>query len=245
MVAFLALLVELGVFVRIEIHTLSVGHTHCQIDQLFSVVHRHLHNRNVISVPDLISAVGSLFKTEGKFNVTEEVTDILDMDELKKNLAVPLKGLGTVRDPVTKKKMSFHSMRFEKPSPSPSPSTSTSSHGLNCGIVYRLMDEGGSQADNGWVGHWQFPKNPIPVFLPGKVVGDIPKRLPPGNRLRLADVDEYKKRYAAVFDAVSTAEERVQRLPGAAEGVGTTINPIAKKVRRPLWEGSHIAICNF
>ena len=48
--AFLALLVEEKVFEEIEIGFLMKGHTHEDIDQLFSCVSRHLHKENTFTL---------------------------------------------------------------------------------------------------------------------------------------------------------------------------------------------------
>lgn len=166
--AFNAMLIELGVFRRVDITYLNVGHTHCQIDQAFSVVHNNLHHRDVFTVPKLVASVQTLFQTDGKFNVCEEVTDVLDVDAMKKGLVHELAGLGTCHDFETGKKMSVKALRLEKPPFNPAMRASTSSYSppLNCGLMFKVREEGGWDGDDCWRGHWLRPSEPIQVFKP-------------------------------------------------------------------------------
>lgn len=51
--SFVSLLVELKIFKEAYIHFLPVGHTHEDVDQMFSCVARQLKSRNALTLPDL------------------------------------------------------------------------------------------------------------------------------------------------------------------------------------------------
>ena len=52
--AFCQSLVDMGLFQEIEINFLPVGHTHCDIDQLFSRISVHLYGNNCLNFRDLL-----------------------------------------------------------------------------------------------------------------------------------------------------------------------------------------------
>ncbi|KAJ8043179.1 hypothetical protein HOLleu_10158 [Holothuria leucospilota] len=53
--SFAALMVELKIFKEVYVHFLPVGHTHEDVDQMFSCVPRHLRSHNAYTLPDLLS----------------------------------------------------------------------------------------------------------------------------------------------------------------------------------------------
>ena len=69
--AYIAWLVERGVFDRVQCHFLAVGHTHEDIDQLFSVISKALKKQDVLTIDRLCELIAGLFPTEG--HVTAEV----------------------------------------------------------------------------------------------------------------------------------------------------------------------------
>jgi hypothetical protein len=190
MLAFWSILIEMGVFIEVQMHFLPVGHTHCQIDQLFSVVYKNLKGSDVFTIDHLLRIVSSLFGQKG-WNFNELVTDILDMDAMSDGIMHKFSGLGTVRDPVTKKKMSLHSIQLKKMSTVPGTGRSTA---LSVGLKYRRRDQG-----TDWIGHWEHPNDAIPVFLPGKTVANLPVTILPGRRHAVADMSALDDRYSALF----------------------------------------------
>jgi hypothetical protein len=207
MIAFLSILIEMGVFMEIQMHFLPVGHTHCQIDQLFSVVYKNLKGSDVFTIDHLMAIVSSLFGKKG-WNVNELVTDVLDMDAMSDNIMQKFVGLGTARDPETKKKISLHSVQLKKMSPG--------SRGLSVGLKYRRRDQGSE-----WIGHWRRPDEAIAVFLPGKTVVDLPAVILPGRRHAIADIQQLDERYTALFRMFDTAVARAQH--GVPDGPSTSV----------------------
>lgn len=57
LLAYLALLVENKIFDEIYFHTLIPGHTHEDIDQLFSVLHQKLETANIETIPQLMNFI--------------------------------------------------------------------------------------------------------------------------------------------------------------------------------------------
>jgi hypothetical protein len=47
-------LVDMGLFQEVEVNFLPVGHTHCDIDQLFSRISVHLYGNNCFNFKDLL-----------------------------------------------------------------------------------------------------------------------------------------------------------------------------------------------
>ena len=52
--AYAHMLVDMGLFQEVEINFLPVGHTHCDIDQLFSRINVHLYGSNCWNFDDLL-----------------------------------------------------------------------------------------------------------------------------------------------------------------------------------------------
>ena len=71
MLGYLGWLIERGVFDRIEVHFLVVGHTHEDIDQLFSVISKALYQVDVLTVAHLCELIRSSFSCEGFVKVVE------------------------------------------------------------------------------------------------------------------------------------------------------------------------------
>ena len=93
--AFIAYLVESGVFQKIKVSYLIVGHTHEDVDQYFSCISRYIRKtlKQLLSVECLINALKSCFKTPGCIpKYVEQVnccydTRILEDKFLDKHLA--------------------------------------------------------------------------------------------------------------------------------------------------------------
>jgi hypothetical protein len=196
MIAFLSILIEMGVFMEIQMHFLPVGHTHCQIDQLFSVVYKNLKGADVYTVDHLMAIVSKLFGLKG-WNFNEVVTDVLDMDAMSDGIMQKFCGLGTSRDPVTKKKLSLHSVQLKKMDPA---STGAAQGALTVGLKYRRRDQGSA-----WVGHWQQQDVAIPVFKEGMTSRDLPTVLLPGRRHAMSDLADIDARYKELFASFDKA----------------------------------------
>lgn len=193
LVKYLSALQDAGVFSRIEVHFLPVGHTHSQIDQLFSVVYRHIKSQDLFTLPQLMAAISELFSKQG-FCVNEEVTDILDVSQMFADTTLTFKGLGTVKDPLTKRKVSLHSLRFEKDSPD-GPTR----------LWYKEDDAGGM-----WLGHWMERDAGLLVFNDTWQSGVLPELIP-GERIpieRLYKVEKRVQALVASFDRAKITKPR-------------------------------------
>jgi hypothetical protein len=157
---YLSLLVHLGVFARIEVHFLHVGHTHAQVDQAISVVARAFRGTEVNNLEQAMRIVDGLFE-HFAFRQCELVSDIFDIKGMTNRFCHKLQGLGTVRDPHTQEKVSMHAIRIERTDDD------------RVVLTYKELDDG-----NGWFGHWKTNEGleifnvpscsvPIPEFLPG------------------------------------------------------------------------------
>jgi hypothetical protein len=123
--------------------------------------------------------------------------------------------------------MSVKAIRLEKPAWSAS---SSRNGDLNCGLMFKVREEGGCDGDDGWRGHWQRPSEPIQIFLPGKTVNDIPREMAPGLRIPFAQVADYTKRYEALFSVADLAQRRVDRLPEGAPVEASGTDNVASQV---------------
>jgi hypothetical protein len=74
MFAFAGLLIHCGVFEEVYINFLPVGHTHCEIDQHFSVISRMIENLALITPEHLLLAIRGLFKDDGDVRVDTVMT---------------------------------------------------------------------------------------------------------------------------------------------------------------------------
>lgn len=90
---YLAFLIKLGVFAEIHLCFLPVGHTHNQIDQLFSVLARHLGCKDRYTLYDSIDICKAVFKNDS-FNIHEIVYDIVDFKKTLEGIFNHLEGLG-------------------------------------------------------------------------------------------------------------------------------------------------------
>lgn len=78
---YLAMLVLLGVFVTVVVSFLPVGHTHEDIDQLFSRIAQLLRKSIVKTVPELMELLKKAFTKEGKPPVVRKVVDVANLRE--------------------------------------------------------------------------------------------------------------------------------------------------------------------
>jgi hypothetical protein len=88
--AFLALLVEHGVFERIYVCFLPVGHTHEDIDQMFSRFAIALRQRNMLSRQDMIDVIRAAYLYEGapcRVKLWDRIANISDW--LKPHIKIP------------------------------------------------------------------------------------------------------------------------------------------------------------
>jgi len=73
---YLNMLVELGIFKKIKVGFLLVGHTHDHIDQMFSRFSVTLRRKGVGSLPSLIECIKKSYIPEPVFHVLEETIDM-------------------------------------------------------------------------------------------------------------------------------------------------------------------------
>ena len=76
MFSYLNMLVELGIFKKVKVGFLLVGHTHDHIDQMFSHFARKLRRKKVGSLPSLIEIVRKAYHPEPVVQKLEEIVDM-------------------------------------------------------------------------------------------------------------------------------------------------------------------------
>jgi hypothetical protein len=70
------MLVEMGIFKKVKVGFLLVGHTHDHIDQMFSCFSVKLKRKNVGSLPSLIECIKKIYIPEPVFHMLEETIDM-------------------------------------------------------------------------------------------------------------------------------------------------------------------------
>ena len=70
------MLVEMGIFQKVEVSFLLVGHTHDHIDQMFSHFSVTLKKKNVGSLPSLIECIKKTYIPELVFHILEETVEM-------------------------------------------------------------------------------------------------------------------------------------------------------------------------
>lgn len=149
--AFLGQLIELKVFQEIHVNFLPVGHTHSDIDQKYSVISFKLSQADAYTIQQLKDLVADLFTKKLKVD-QYEIPCILRLQSVlePKKHCFHIKGLGTVRDGVTKMKRRAHSFRILL-------------HESKACLMYKEHDV----PQELWLGH-HLNDEPIPLFTPLK-----------------------------------------------------------------------------
>jgi hypothetical protein len=73
---YLSMLDELGIFQKVKVGFLLVGHTHDHIDQMFNHFSVTLKRENVVSLPSLIECIKKSYITEHLIHILEEIVDM-------------------------------------------------------------------------------------------------------------------------------------------------------------------------
>jgi hypothetical protein len=76
MFGYLNMLFELGIFQKVKVCFLLVGHTHNHIDQTFNRFSVKLKRKNVGSLPSLIECIKKAYILHHVFHVLEETVDM-------------------------------------------------------------------------------------------------------------------------------------------------------------------------
>lgn len=74
--AFLGWLVHLGIFQEIQLNFLPVGHTHCEIDQHFSVISQNIRPKDLLEPDHLFAELKPLFKDDGPLREDKVMTQV-------------------------------------------------------------------------------------------------------------------------------------------------------------------------
>jgi hypothetical protein len=90
--AFLGWLVHLGVFHEVQMNFLPVGHTHCEIDQHFSVISQNIKPKDLLEPDHLLAELKPLFADDGPVREDMVLSQVL----LYPNLFVFTKSHGAV-----------------------------------------------------------------------------------------------------------------------------------------------------
>jgi hypothetical protein len=70
------MLVQLGIFQKVKVGFLLVGHTHDHIDQMFSRFSISMKRENVGSLPSVIECIKKSYILELVFHILEEIVDM-------------------------------------------------------------------------------------------------------------------------------------------------------------------------
>jgi hypothetical protein len=73
---YLSMLVQLGIFQKVKVGFVLVGHTHDHIDQMFSRFSVTLKRKNVRILPSLIECIKKSYIREPIFHTLEEIVDM-------------------------------------------------------------------------------------------------------------------------------------------------------------------------
>jgi hypothetical protein len=73
---YVSMLVEMGIFQKVIVGFLLVGHTHDHIDQMFSCFSVTLKRKHVGSLPSLIECIKKAYIQEPIFHILEEIVDM-------------------------------------------------------------------------------------------------------------------------------------------------------------------------
>ena len=76
--AFLSMLVERGIFRKVKLGFLMVGHTHEDIDQMFSCYARHLQRNKAITMDALVAGFEAAYSPRPTGIIVEKVWDFQD-----------------------------------------------------------------------------------------------------------------------------------------------------------------------
>lgn len=181
-----ALLVETNVFVRIEFSFLPVGHTHMQLDQLFSRISSTTRSKNLFTLTDTMAHVSDMFKECG-WSFNEVVQDIIDVEAMTRGFRHQFEGLGVTRDAVSGMKHSVHAIRVEKPAADAVP----------C-VWYKEHDK----CTSPWLGDFHNEDQGIPIFTRKLAADELTPELLPGMRKPLKNYKEAKERVSALLESL-------------------------------------------
>jgi hypothetical protein len=92
-----AIMIAVGLFRKIKLSFLPVGHTHEDIDQLFSRIAEYLRSTDILSLDDLKDAIAGAGKFEGKPPLVRQLTALYDF---KSWLAPCIPGFKQITQPM-------------------------------------------------------------------------------------------------------------------------------------------------
>lgn len=188
--AFLGYLVHVGMFKRIYVNFLPVGHTHGEIDQRFSVIAQRIRSKDILTPMGLLGHLEHLFKdgtTLRKDVAIDQVADIATYFEGTYHL---FKGLGTFRDN-TNTKRRVHSFLIEN------------EHGTQNPVVsFKEHDEAGS-----WRGDWSTHKA-MPIFKnSATLLKDLSSRTLMRTPHARIDIPMVEKKVGVVLEYLKPAQK--------------------------------------
>lgn len=189
--AFLGYLVKLGVFKRIFLHFLPVGHTHAEIDQRFSVISQKIRSKDVLTPSALRRHMSGLFKEGTPLRRDIELEAVADIGTFFEGTYQAFGGQGTFRDSGNRKRR-VHAILI-KDSKDPV-------------IVFKEHDEFGA-----WEGEWNTHK-PLAIFKDSRTLeNDLAGRTLMQTDLVRIELDEIEKKWKVLEPLVEDAEEKKRK----------------------------------
>ncbi len=174
--AFLGYLVKTGVFKRIFLHFLPVGHTHAEIDQRFSVIAQKIKAKDILTPSSLKRHLAGLFKEGTPLRADIELEEVADIGAYFEGTYHLFGGQGTFRDSANRKRR-VHAITIEDPA--------------DPAIRFKEHDEFGK-----WEGEWNRPSQPLRIFKNARSLEtDLGKRKLMQSDLVRIEVDELEKKW--------------------------------------------------
>lgn len=187
--AFLGYLVHIGVFKKVLIHFLPVGHTHAEIDQRFSVISQKIRAKDILTPAALQDHVGSLFRADSCFREDVILEQVADIGAFFDGTYHSFGGQGTFRDSNGRKRR-VHAIKIENLPGTTDPV-----------IVFKEHDESSE-----WRGDW-LSHEPLRIFKDvSNLVQVLRARSLMQTDLVRIEVEELRKKVNKLLEVVKTPD---------------------------------------
>ncbi len=188
--AFLGYMVHVGIFKRIYVNFLPVGHTHGEIDQRFSVIAQRIRSKDILTPAGLLGHLQQLFNDGSTLRHDVTLDQVADIATFFEGTYHKFKGLGTFRDE-TNTKRRIHSFRIDN------------EHGTqNPVLSFKEHDEAGS-----WRGDWSTHKAMDIFKNSSTLLKDLSSRQLMCTPHARIDIPMVEKKVAVVMDYLKPAQK--------------------------------------
>ncbi len=189
--AFLGFLIKTGVFKRIFLHFLPVGHTHAEIDQRFSVISQKIRSKDVLTPSALKRHLSDLFKEGTPLREDIELEAVADIGAFFEGTYNSFGGQGTFRDSANRKRRVHAIVIKDKKDPA---------------IVFKEHDAFGM-----WEGDW-CSHEPLQIFKNSETLErDLRNRTLMQTDLVRIELEEIEKKWKVLEPLVEDTEEKKKK----------------------------------